>query len=213
LIEFFTKNNYPKIKSICWDLLPLIKSYNRVCYNLPSNWIHLTSPKEVIYKWYKVSCSSQGYSACQNKSSLRCICSLDVDVPNVNLCCLLITQCSQKGRVTFVSPWSNFWLERIFKPFSDMWPSFWCHIIIFSSKGLADTIDASTSWYISLIITNKFAAIFLAFKTINALLMIFMIPLSHQILQPRLSNCPMNKIFFFKPFTCHISEIVRIKPL
>jgi len=50
---------------------------------------------------------------------------LDVDVPNFNLCCLLITQCSQNGRVTFVSPWSNFWSERIFKPFSDIWLIFY----------------------------------------------------------------------------------------
>jgi len=39
-----------------------------------------------------------------------------------------------------------------------------------------------------------------------------MIPLSIRILQPRLSNCPTDKIFFFKPFTCHTSEIIRIEP-
>jgi hypothetical protein len=94
---------------------------------------------------------------------------LDVDVPNFNLCCLLITQCSQKGTVTFVSPWSNFLLERIFKPFFNMWPSFWCHVIVFSSEGLDDSIDAFTSWCVSLINTKKFASIFLAFKTTSAL--------------------------------------------
>jgi len=133
---------------------------------------------------------------------------LDVDVPNFNLCCLLITQCSQKGTVTFVSPWSNFLLERIFKPFFDMWPSFLCHIIVFSSEGLDDAIDASTSLCVSLINIKKFAAIFLAFKTTSALLMIFMIPLSIQILKPRISNCPTDKIFFYKPFTCRTSKIV-----
>jgi hypothetical protein len=28
------KKNYPQIKSICWDLLTLIKSYSRVCYRI-----------------------------------------------------------------------------------------------------------------------------------------------------------------------------------
>jgi hypothetical protein len=34
-VEFlidFKKKNYPQIKSICWDLLTLIKSYSQVCY-------------------------------------------------------------------------------------------------------------------------------------------------------------------------------------
>jgi hypothetical protein len=39
-----------------------------------------------------------------------------------------------------------------------------------------------------------------------------MIPLSIWILQLRLLNCPTIKIFFFKPFTCHTSEIVWIEP-
>jgi hypothetical protein len=33
LVKFFTKKNYPQIKSICWDLLALIQSYNRVRYS------------------------------------------------------------------------------------------------------------------------------------------------------------------------------------
>jgi hypothetical protein len=32
LVEFWFKKNYPLIKSICWDLLALIKSNSRNCY-------------------------------------------------------------------------------------------------------------------------------------------------------------------------------------
>jgi len=124
---------------------------------------------------------------------------LVVDLSNFNICCLLVIQYSQKVKKPLQIQGIASYV---------MWPSFLCHIIIFSFLEMADAIDISTSRYVSLINKNKFVAIFLAFNTTNTPLIIFMMSLSIQVLQPRLSNYPIDKIFFFKPFTSHTSKII-----
>jgi len=124
---------------------------------------------------------------------------LVVDLSNFNMCCLLVIQCSQKVKKPLQTQEIASYV---------MWHSFLCHIIIFSFVEMADAIDISTSRYVSPINKNKFVAIFLAFNTTNTPLIIFMMSLSIQVLQPRLSNYPIDKIFFFKPFTSHTSKII-----
>ena len=80
-----------------------------------------------------------------------------VDFLSLNIYYLLITQCSQNGKLIVLSLRSNFWLERIFKPFSDMWPSLRCHIIVNSFLEFA--IEISSSWYVLLCSMYKFVAI------------------------------------------------------
>ncbi|KAL1298281.1 hypothetical protein AAHE18_18G020900 [Arachis hypogaea] len=124
-----------------------------------------------------------------------------VDLPNVNLCCLLVTQCLQNGKFTDLSPRMRLRSTRIFKPRSDMWPSLQCHIIVISSW-LDEATDASASCKVSPTSMYRFAAIFSAFITTRAPLTTFKIPPSIWVLHPSSSNCPIDNKFFFKPFTC-----------
>jgi len=124
---------------------------------------------------------------------------LVVDMSNVNLCYLLVIQCSQKVKKPLQTQGITSYV---------MLPSFYCHINIFSFVEMADAIDISTSRYVFPINKNKFIAIFLAFNTTNTPLIIFMMSLSIRVLQPGLSNYLIDKIFFFKPFASHTSKTI-----
>ena len=115
---------------------------------------------------------------------------------NFNLCCLLVTQCSQNGKFTDLSYGNNFCSERIFKPYSDMWPSLRCHIIVDSSP--FDATHALISCSVSLLSMNKLALIFYAFINTSASLVIFMISFSTWVLHPWLHTYTKDNRFFFR---------------
>lgn len=134
---------------------------------------------------------------------------LVIAMANFNLCCLLITQCWQSGKLTILSPCKRLHSTRIFRPRYDMWPSLWCHIIIASSWLIA-TIDAFGSCNISPKSMYKLAVSFLAFINTRFPFTTFKIPPSVWILHLRSSNCPTNNKFFFKPFRCCTPWIVCV---
>ena len=126
---------------------------------------------------------------------------LVVTLANLNLCYLLITQCSQKGKLTILSPGKRLRSARTFKPRSDIWPNLRCHIIVVSSW-LAAATDASASCNVSPKSMYRLLVIFFAFITTRLPFTTFKIPPSVWTLHPRSSNYPMDNKFFFKPFTC-----------
>lgn len=132
------------------------------------------------------------------------------DLLNFNLSCLFITQCSQNGTFTDLSPRSNFCLERIFKPCSDMWPSLRCHISTDSSS--FDVTHASASYNVSPLSMNRLAPIFSAFINTSVPLTIFIISFSTWVLYSWLSICPKDQRLFLKPLACRTSSIVRTLP-
>jgi len=124
-----------------------------------------------------------------------------VDLPNINLCCLLVTQCSQNGKFTNLSPEMGLRSTRIFKPHSDMWPSLQCHVIVISSW-LAEATDAFASCRVSPTSMYRFITIFYALITTITPLITFKIPPSMWVLKPSSSSWPIDNKFFLKPFTC-----------
>ena len=114
---------------------------------------------------------------------------------NFNLCCLLVTQCLQNGKLTDLSLGSNFHSKRIFKLWSDMWLSLRCHIIV--DYSLFDTTHVSAFCSISPLSMNRLAPIFFAFINTSVPMVIFMIPFSIWVLNPWLSICPKDNRFFF----------------
>lgn len=131
---------------------------------------------------------------------------LVIAMANFNLCCLLITQCWQSGKLTILSPCKRLHSTRIFKPRYDMWPSLWCHIII-ASSWLVVATNAYTSCNISPKSMHRLAMIFSALINTRLPFIAFKIPHSVWIF-----NYPTENRFFFKPFTCCIPWIVRMVP-
>ena len=107
---------------------------------------------------------------------------LATNLLNFNLCCLLVTQCSQNGKFTDLSPRSNCCSKRIFKPCSDMWLSLRCHIVVDSSP--FDATHTSVSCSVSPLSMNILALVFSTFINISAPLTIFMNLIFHMSFAP-----------------------------
>lgn len=88
------------------------------------------------------------------------------DLPNFNLCCLLVKKYLQNSKFTDLSPKSNFRLKRIFKPCLDTLSSLKCHTIVDSLP--LDMIKASASYNVFLLSINILTLTFSTFIDIRS---------------------------------------------
>lgn len=88
------------------------------------------------------------------------------DLPNFNLCCLLVKKYLQNSKFTDLSPKSNFRLKRIFKPCLDTLWSLKYHTIVDSLP--FDMIKASASYNVFLLSINRLVLTFSTFINIRS---------------------------------------------